>query len=191
MHPNAPKRPPSSYILFQNEVRKELKAKYPDLPPPELVQMISKRWAAMSEDEKAPYNAITTAAKAAWVDKKGAYDAEHAGDAPIVAPPPRKRAPKAVAPKAAAKPVSKAAAAPKPVEPSTEDDDEEDEEEDEDDEEEEAPAKSAAKSAAASTSSGSEEEDSEEEQEEVVPPPKKKTAGRQPAPKAKEKKSKA
>lgn len=35
-----------------------------------------------------PYNAITTAAKAAWVDKKGAYDAEHAGDAPIVAPPP-------------------------------------------------------------------------------------------------------
>ena len=51
--PNAPKRPPSSYILFQNEIRKELKAKYPDLPPPELVQMISKKWAAMTDVEKA------------------------------------------------------------------------------------------------------------------------------------------
>jgi transcriptional regulator HMO1 len=50
--PNAPKRPPSSYLIFQNEVRAELKAKYPELPNSELLQMISKRWAAMSDEDK-------------------------------------------------------------------------------------------------------------------------------------------
>jgi transcriptional regulator HMO1 len=50
--PNAPKRPPSSYLLFQNEVRAELKSKYPNLPNSELLQMISKRWAAMSDEDK-------------------------------------------------------------------------------------------------------------------------------------------
>jgi hypothetical protein len=50
--PNAPKRPPSSYLMFQNEVRAELKSKYPELPNSELLQMISKRWSAMSEKDK-------------------------------------------------------------------------------------------------------------------------------------------
>jgi hypothetical protein len=50
--PNAPKRPPSSYLLFQNEVRAELKAKFPELPNSELLQMISKRWSAMSDEDK-------------------------------------------------------------------------------------------------------------------------------------------
>jgi hypothetical protein len=50
--PNAPKRPPSSYLLFQNEVRAELKAKFPNLPNSELLQMIAKRWAAMSDEDK-------------------------------------------------------------------------------------------------------------------------------------------
>lgn len=50
--PNAPKRPPSSYLLFQNEVRAELRAKFPELPNSELLQMISKRWAAMADAEK-------------------------------------------------------------------------------------------------------------------------------------------
>lgn len=50
--PNAPKRPPSNYLLFQNEVRAELKAKFPQLPNSELLQMISKRWAAMADADK-------------------------------------------------------------------------------------------------------------------------------------------
>lgn len=50
--PNAPKRPPSSYLLFQNEVRAELKAKFPELPNSELLQMISRRWATMSDEDK-------------------------------------------------------------------------------------------------------------------------------------------
>lgn len=50
--PNAPKRPPSNYLLFQNEVRAELKSKFPQLPNSELLQMISKRWAAMADADK-------------------------------------------------------------------------------------------------------------------------------------------
>jgi hypothetical protein len=51
--PNAPKRPASSYILFQNEIRKPLKDKHPGLTNPELLNMISDLWKKMSEEEKA------------------------------------------------------------------------------------------------------------------------------------------
>jgi hypothetical protein len=51
--PNAPKRPASSYILFQNEIRKELKEKHPHLTNPELLTMISEMWKKMSDEEKA------------------------------------------------------------------------------------------------------------------------------------------
>lgn len=50
--PNAPKRPASSYLLFQNEVRQELKAKHPNLPNNELLGIISKLWADMPKDKK-------------------------------------------------------------------------------------------------------------------------------------------
>lgn len=50
--PNAPKRPPSSYLLFQNEVRNELKQSFPDLANSELLKMISVRWAGMSDADK-------------------------------------------------------------------------------------------------------------------------------------------
>lgn len=51
--PNAPKRPASSYILFQNEIRKQLKDQHPELTNAELLNMISDIWKKMSEDEKA------------------------------------------------------------------------------------------------------------------------------------------
>jgi hypothetical protein len=51
--PNAPKRPASSYILFQNEVRKELKASHPNISNHELLNMIAKQWQEMSEEDKA------------------------------------------------------------------------------------------------------------------------------------------
>lgn len=50
--PNAPRRPASSYILYQNHVRKDLRAKFPTLSNAELLSMISKQWAEMTEDEK-------------------------------------------------------------------------------------------------------------------------------------------
>jgi hypothetical protein len=73
--PNAPKRPPSSYILFQNEVRQEIKRMYPELSNSELLAHISKMWAEMSEDSKAPYNALCATAKEAYTRDKAKWDA--------------------------------------------------------------------------------------------------------------------
>ena len=50
--PNAPKRPASSYILFQNEVRKELKERHPDLTNADLLALISEQWKSMSDEQK-------------------------------------------------------------------------------------------------------------------------------------------
>lgn len=50
--PHAPKRPPSSYLLFQNEVRQELKAKNPNIPNNELLAKIAKAWAEMPREQK-------------------------------------------------------------------------------------------------------------------------------------------
>ena len=50
--PNAPKRPPSSYLLFQNDIRQELKAKNPGLSNNELLGAISKLWSEMPKEQK-------------------------------------------------------------------------------------------------------------------------------------------
>lgn len=51
--PNAPKRPPSAYLLFQNEVRKEMQALFPDKPYHEVLSEISKKWSSLPDEEKA------------------------------------------------------------------------------------------------------------------------------------------
>lgn len=50
--PNRPKRPPSAYLLFQNEVRKEMQERFPSMPYHELLSKISERWSHMSDTEK-------------------------------------------------------------------------------------------------------------------------------------------
>jgi HMG (high mobility group) box len=50
--PNAPKRPASSYILFQNDIRTELKKQNPNLSNPQLLSLISDKWKNMTEEEK-------------------------------------------------------------------------------------------------------------------------------------------
>jgi len=73
--PNAPKRPASSYLLFQNEVRQELKAKHPNLPNNELLGVIAKMWKDMPKDEKDAYEARQKLAKDQWIADKTAYQA--------------------------------------------------------------------------------------------------------------------
>ena len=51
--PDAPKRPASSYLLFQNELRIQLKEKNPNMHHNELVKHISARWASMTAEDKA------------------------------------------------------------------------------------------------------------------------------------------
>ena len=50
---NAPKRPPSAYLLFQNEVRKNFKGEHPDMPYSQVLSEISKLWHALTPEEKA------------------------------------------------------------------------------------------------------------------------------------------
>ncbi|KAF8966410.1 high mobility group box domain-containing protein [Flammula alnicola] len=72
--PNAPKRPASSYILFQNEVRKELKEQHPNLSNSDLLGMISEQWKHMSEEQKETYNQAMKTAKIQYSEEKKAYD---------------------------------------------------------------------------------------------------------------------
>mmetsp|Transcript_11213 Transcript_11213/g.20523 ORF Transcript_11213/g.20523 Transcript_11213/m.20523 type:complete len:520 (+) Transcript_11213:84-1643(+) len=53
--PNAPKRSPPAFFLFVNHCRPELKMQYPELRHTELVKMLGKKWALMSEEEKRPF----------------------------------------------------------------------------------------------------------------------------------------
>ena len=50
--PNAPKRPASSYLLFQNEVRAQLKTNNPNMPNNELLGTIAKLWSEMPKEKK-------------------------------------------------------------------------------------------------------------------------------------------
>ncbi|KAI0786502.1 high mobility group box domain-containing protein [Abortiporus biennis] len=77
--PNAPKRPASSYLLFQNEIRQELKAKNPTLPNNELLGVIAKMWKDMPKEEKDAYEARQKLAKDQWLADKTAYKASQGG----------------------------------------------------------------------------------------------------------------
>ena len=100
--PNAPKRPPSSYLLFQNDVRAELKAKHPEMRNNELLGAIAKLWGSMPQEQKdvrcvspvpslpsnacpdsAPflqvYEARNKVAKDEWMAQKKVYEAGKPG----------------------------------------------------------------------------------------------------------------
>ena len=50
--PNAPKRPPSPYILFQNEVREGMRKSNPEMPYKDLLGAISLKWKDLPENQK-------------------------------------------------------------------------------------------------------------------------------------------
>ncbi|EEB92266.1 hypothetical protein MPER_09251 [Moniliophthora perniciosa FA553] len=73
--PNAPKRPASSYIIYQNEVRQTIKEQHPNLSPAEIRTLISQEWAKMSEEEKEYYRKNAQIAKDKYTAEKAAYAA--------------------------------------------------------------------------------------------------------------------
>lgn len=50
--PNAPKRPASGYIVYQNAVRATVKAQYPDMPAKEIQSKIAEDWKNLDADKK-------------------------------------------------------------------------------------------------------------------------------------------
>jgi len=170
--PNAPKRPASSYILFQNEVRKELKERHPELSNADLLSLISEQWKSMSDEQKETYNQAMKTAKAQYSEDKKAYDnrtpeqVDAANAAAAAAISLKKANAKPRGPKAAAIPAPQTVQArpPPPAEASASSDTSDDD----DSEEDEAPQ---VKQPIVDTESS---EDDDEEEEEAVPPPKKK-----------------
>jgi len=53
--PNAPKRPQSSYFVFSNKRRKEMKETNPDKKLTEISKMIAAEWKVMDNTSKKPY----------------------------------------------------------------------------------------------------------------------------------------
>ena len=50
--PNAPKRPPSAYILFQNEIRDGIRNSNPEMTYKDVLNIVSGRWKDLSETER-------------------------------------------------------------------------------------------------------------------------------------------
>jgi len=98
--PNEPKRPPSTYLLFQNDVRKGLKAKHPSATNSELLAMISRMWQEMGDVDKAKYTDAHATAKVKYDAEKAAYEAGNPAPVPEAAPNTKK----AKRPKTAASP---------------------------------------------------------------------------------------
>ena len=74
--PDAPRRPPSSYIFFQNEVREHVKANNPGVPYNEILQQISEQWKALGEEKQKAFKDRADAAMATFRDKNADYVAK-------------------------------------------------------------------------------------------------------------------
>lgn len=122
--PNAPKRPPSAYLLFQNEIREDMRQQYKDLSYSEVLGKISEAWKGLSEEQRKVYQDRTMDAMAVWNAAKrqptgsapaaGGYMGETTDDADAAAAGNELLASNGAA--AAANPVLAAAAAAAPVE---------------------------------------------------------------------------
>ncbi|GFZ49452.1 hypothetical protein JCM24511_07572 [Saitozyma sp. JCM 24511] len=79
--PNAPKRPPSAYILFQNEVRDEIREKNPGMAYKDVLSMIAEKWKELQPEQKKVY-------EDAYLDATSVYRIEEATYKGIAPPPP-------------------------------------------------------------------------------------------------------
>ncbi|KAG8716405.1 hypothetical protein FRC11_013388 [Ceratobasidium sp. 423] len=90
--PNAPKRPATSYIMFQNDIRDELRQKHPELPYKELLGKVSEAWAVLGEDQKKAYQNVADSNMAKYnravIDYKGTLNGHAAAPVGSAAPTP-------------------------------------------------------------------------------------------------------
>ncbi|GAA5875896.1 hypothetical protein JCM16303_004035 [Sporobolomyces ruberrimus] len=84
--PNAPKRPASAYIEYQNAVRDDFRERHNELPYSDVLKKIGESWASMTDEQKQPYNDIMERKKSTYLVSKKAYETEHGIVAPTPAP---------------------------------------------------------------------------------------------------------
>ncbi|KAJ4472047.1 high mobility group box domain-containing protein [Lentinula aciculospora] len=104
--PNAPKRPASSFFLFQNEIRPKVKEQHPDLPSADLRRLMSEQWAQLPEEQKNHFKQKADELKVAYSEEKEKYNARSpeevaAADAAVAAAAATKKTPKSRKPAAA------------------------------------------------------------------------------------------
>lgn len=64
--PNAPKRPPSAYLLFQNEIREDMRQQFKDLAYSEVLGKISEAWKNLTDEQRKVYQDRTVENMAKW-----------------------------------------------------------------------------------------------------------------------------
>ncbi|KAK0206019.1 hypothetical protein DFS33DRAFT_1311756 [Desarmillaria ectypa] len=78
--PNAPRRPASSYLLFQNDMRKTTKLEHPNITFQELTSLMSKMWSEMTAAEKQTYIDQHDTLNKKYEEDMAAYKALPKGD---------------------------------------------------------------------------------------------------------------
>jgi len=150
--PNAPKKPATAYLLYQNKVRANVKAENPEFTNKELMGKIGALWSALPDNEKQPYHDAVTKAREQYAKDVSEYEENKEGgaaapaDASVISAPKKKdikEKPKKLETKKASPPPPLVPAKPKTAPPpesseegseeeSSDDDDEEEDEEEED-----------------------------------------------------------
>ncbi|KAJ7590566.1 high mobility group box domain-containing protein [Mycena floridula] len=164
--PNAPKRPATSFLLYQNSRRPDVKKAHPEMSHSEIMTAISQEWSAISAEDKAEWIQKSEVEKAKYDVALKAYAARSpeevaAADAATAAALAEKKKPRAKK-----TPVAKAAPVPVVVASASEQASSDDEEESSDDDK--APV-----AQAATTDDSEEDSDAESSEEEEAPPAKK------------------
>ncbi|KAG8642300.1 hypothetical protein MANES_12G074900v8 [Manihot esculenta] len=82
--PDAPKRPPSAFLVFMEEFRKSFKENFPENKSVSVVVKAGgAKWKSMSDSEKAPYAEKASRKKAEYEKAVEAYEKQklsHSGD---------------------------------------------------------------------------------------------------------------
>lgn len=72
--PNAPKRGLSAYMFFANEQRENVREENPGVTFGQVGKILGERWKALSDKQRAPYEAKAAADKKRYEDEKQAYN---------------------------------------------------------------------------------------------------------------------
>ncbi|CAD7681064.1 unnamed protein product [Nyctereutes procyonoides] len=79
--PNAPKRPPSAFLLFCSEYRPNIKGEYPSLSTGDVAKKLGEMWNNTAADDKQPYEKKAAKLKEKYEKDIAAYRAKGKPDA--------------------------------------------------------------------------------------------------------------
>ena len=87
MDPNAPKRPPTAFLLYASDKRPKLKESHPQYSIAQLAVTLGKEWRTLPAKDKAPYEALANQKRQEYLKAKKEYDDKKAENAPPKRPP--------------------------------------------------------------------------------------------------------